>query len=87
MVAIGAAASGYYFYNKQDTGYPGKIVEQANALHEHMLSFDSHVTVPLDLGSAGNEIDKDGPGQFDLVKAGKGRLSGAALTLFGWSEL
>jgi membrane dipeptidase len=86
-VAIGAAASGYYFYNKQDTGYPGKIVEQANALHEHMLSFDSHVTVPLDLGSAGNEIDKDGPGQFDLVKAGKGRLSGAALTLFGWPEL
>ncbi|WP_191833967.1 pyoverdine-tailoring dipeptidase-like protein PvdM [Pseudomonas fluorescens] len=86
-VAIGAAASGYYFYNKQDAGYPGKIVEQANALHEHMLSFDSHVTVPLDLGSAGNEIDKDGPGQFDLVKAGKGRLSGAALTLFGWPEL
>ncbi|TDF80693.1 pyoverdine-tailoring dipeptidase-like protein PvdM [Pseudomonas sp. H9] len=85
-VAVGAAATGY-FYSQQHTGYPSKVVEQANALHEHMLSFDSHVTVPLDLGSAGNEIDKDGPGQFDLVKAGKGRLSGAALTLFGWPEL
>ncbi|MDD2046310.1 pyoverdine-tailoring dipeptidase-like protein PvdM [Pseudomonas putida] len=86
-VAIGAAASAYYVYNTLGAGYPRKIVEQANALHEHMLSFDSHVTVPLNLGSAGNEIDKDGPGQFDLVKAGKGRLSGAALTLFGWPEL
>lgn len=85
VAALGAA--GYFHWFGQDPGYPRPIVEQANALHEHMLSFDSHVTVPLDLGTAGNELDKDGPGQFDLVKAGRGRLSGAALTLFGWPEI
>ncbi|MFK8332682.1 pyoverdine-tailoring dipeptidase-like protein PvdM [Pseudomonas sp. BJa5] len=85
-VALGAAAAGYLYYQK-NTGYPRQIVEQANALHEHMLSFDSHITVPLKFGGEGQEIDKDGPGQFDLVKAGKGRLSGAALTIFGWPEL
>ena len=85
-VALGAAAAGYLYY-QNNTGYPRQIVEQANALHEHMLSFDSHITVPLKFGGEGQEIDKDGPGQFDLVKAGKGRLSGAALTIFGWPEL
>lgn len=85
-VAVGAAAAGYLYY-KQAAGYPRPIVEQANALHEHMLTFDSHITVPLKFGNEGYEIDKDGPGQFDLAKAGKGRLSGAALTIFGWPEL
>ncbi|MDH0647836.1 pyoverdine-tailoring dipeptidase-like protein PvdM [Pseudomonas sp. GD03858] len=85
-VALGSAA-GYFYWQRQEAGYPHQIVEQANALHEHMLSFDSHITVPLDLGSTGSEVDKDGSGQFDLVKAGKGRLSGAALTIFGWPEI
>lgn len=85
-VALGAAAAGYLYY-QNNTGYPRQIVEQANALHEHILSFDSHITVPLKFGGEGQEVDKDGPGQFDLVKAGKGRLSGAALTIFGWPEL
>ncbi|MBH3431155.1 pyoverdine-tailoring dipeptidase-like protein PvdM [Pseudomonas alkylphenolica] len=85
-VALGATAAGYV-YLQQSAGYPRKIVEQANALHEHMLSFDSHITVPLTFGAEGNEADKDGRGQFDLIKAGKGRLSGAALTIFGWPEL
>ena len=43
--------------------------------------------MPLEFGTAGNEADKDGPGQFDLAKAAKGRLSGAALTVFGWPEI
>ncbi|MDD1015729.1 pyoverdine-tailoring dipeptidase-like protein PvdM [Pseudomonas rubra] len=85
-VALGAGIAGYLYVQPQ-AGYPRQIVEQANALHEHMLSFDSHITVPLDFGSAGNEVDKNGSGQFDLVKAGQGRLSGAALTIFGWPEL
>ena len=85
-VALGSAA-GYFYWQGREAGYPRQIVEQANALHEHMLSFDSHVTVPLDLGNAGNELDKDGPTQFDLVKANRGRLSGAALTIFGWPEI
>jgi len=87
LVAALGGAAGYFFWQQQHAGYPLKIVQQANDLHEHMLSFDSHVTVPLELGSAGHEIDKDGPGQFDLVKANRGRLSGAALTIFGWPEI
>lgn len=86
IVALGSAA-GYFYWQHRTAGYPQKIVEQAEALHEHMLSFDSHITVPLSLGSTGEEVDKDGPGQFDLVKANRGRLSGAALTLFGWPEI
>ncbi|MFQ6571919.1 pyoverdine-tailoring dipeptidase-like protein PvdM [Pseudomonas sp. UM16] len=84
-LAVGAAAG--YLYLHKEPDYPAKIVDQANALHEHMLSFDSHITVPLSFGSAGQEADKNGSGQFDLVKAGQGRLSGAALTIFGWPEL
>lgn len=83
---VGAAAAGYLYW-KQGPAYPREIVEQANALHEHMLSFDSHVTVPLDMGTAGHEVDKNSGGQLDLVKADQGRLSGAALTIFGWPEL
>ena len=85
-VALGSAA-GYFYWRHLHAGYPLKIVQQADALHDHMLSFDSHLTVPLALGSAGHEADKDGPGQFDLVKANRGRLSGAALTVFGWPEI
>lgn len=84
--SIGALAAGYLYLNEAPA-YPRKIVKQAQDLHEHILSFDSHITVPLDFGTHGNEADKDGSGQFDLVKAGRGRLSGAALTVFGWPEL
>ncbi|WP_263139946.1 pyoverdine-tailoring dipeptidase-like protein PvdM [Pseudomonas sp. RIT-PI-AD] len=62
-------------------------VKRAHELQERILSFDSHITVPLAFGSEGNEADKDGDDQFDLAKAGRGRLSGAALTVFGWPEL
>ena len=56
-------------------------------MQDRLLSFDSHITLPLDFGTAGNEADKDGSGQFDLAKAARGRLSGAALTIFGWTEI
>ncbi|MBM3108011.1 pyoverdine-tailoring dipeptidase-like protein PvdM [Pseudomonas sp. V1] len=85
-LAVSAVVAGY-LYTREAPGYPRAIIEQASALHEHMLSFDSHVTVPLSMGSAGHEFDADGSAQLDLVKIGKGRLSGAALTVFGWPEL
>lgn len=72
---------------RDNPGYPVKVMKQAEELHERMLSFDSHITVPQDFGTLGNEVDKDGSGQFDLVKANRGRLSGAALTIFGWPEM
>ena len=62
-------------------------MKHAEELQERILSFDSHITVPLNFGTEGKEADKDGSGQFDLVKAGRGRLSGAALTIFGWPEI
>ncbi|NWE79939.1 pyoverdine-tailoring dipeptidase-like protein PvdM [Pseudomonas yamanorum] len=68
-------------------GYPLKLMKQADELQDRIISFDSHITVPLDFGTEGHEADKDGPGEFDLAKAARGRLSAAALTIFGWPEL
>ena len=90
-LALAAAIGGGFLiwetFYKGNAGYPLKVIKQAGALQDRILSFDSHITVPLEFGTAGNEADKDGPGQFDLVKAAKGRLSGAALTVFGWPEI
>ena len=86
-LALALAAGGAYRHWNQPPTYPARIVEQANRLHTHMLSFDSHITVPLTFGNQGNEADRDGFGQFDLAKVGRGRLSGAALTIFGWPEI
>ncbi|AZD30753.1 pyoverdine-tailoring dipeptidase-like protein PvdM [Pseudomonas chlororaphis] len=88
-LAIGAGA-GFLAWDyglRGNPGYPVKVLKQADQLQERILSFDSHISLPLDFGAAGNEFDKDGGGQFDLVKANRGRLSGAALTIFGWPEM
>ncbi|MEX5557558.1 pyoverdine-tailoring dipeptidase-like protein PvdM [Pseudomonas rhodesiae] len=88
-LAIGAGA-GWLTWDhwfKGNAGYPLAVIKQANELQDRVLSFDSHITVPIDFGTAGNEADKDGGGQFDLAKAARGRLSGAALTIFGWPEI
>ena len=85
--AIGGGVPVWDTFYRGNPGYPLKIIKQADALQDRLLSFDSHITVPLEFGTAGNEADKDGPGQFDLAKAAKGRLSGAALTVFGWPEI
>ncbi len=88
-LAIGAGA-GFLVWDhwfKGNAGYPLEVIKQANEMQDRLLSFDSHITVPLDFGTAGNEADKDGSGQFDLAKAARGRLSGAALTIFGWPEI
>jgi len=85
--AIGGGVLVWDTFYRGNPGYPLKIITQADALQDRLLSFDSHITVPLEFGTAGNEADKDGPGQFDLAKAAKGRLSGAALTVFGWPEI
>jgi len=88
-LAIGAGACflGWDHWFKGNAGYPLEVIKQANEMQDRLLSFDSHITVPVDFGTAGNEADKDGSGQFDLAKAARGRLSGAALTIFGWPEI
>ena len=71
--AIGGGVLVWDTFYRGNPGYPLKIIKQADALQDRILSFDSHITVPLEFGTAGNEADKDGPGQFDLAKAAKGR--------------
>ena len=88
-LAIGAGAGLLVWdqWFKGNAGYPLEVIKQANEMQDRLLSFDSHITVPVDFGTAGKEADKDGSDQFDLVKASRGRLSGAALTIFGWPEI
>lgn len=82
LAVIGAAA----IWWQARPSYPIDVVRRANALQEQILSFDSHIDIPLDYGSAGMAANKEGEGQFDLVKAARGRLSGAALTIWAWPE-
>ncbi|MGH8356317.1 MAG: pyoverdine-tailoring dipeptidase-like protein PvdM [Pseudomonas sp.] len=89
VLAIGAGAGflAWDHWFRGNAGYPLAVIKQANEMQDRLLSFDSHITVPLNFGTTGNEADKDGSGQFDLAKASRGRLSGAALTIFGWPEM
>ncbi|HEX8541124.1 MAG TPA: pyoverdine-tailoring dipeptidase-like protein PvdM [Pseudomonas sp.] len=86
-VTIGAATVAWELWFSGYPNYPLKVMKQAEALQERIVSFDSHITLPLSFGTEGKEADKDGNGQFDLVKAGRGRLSAGALTIFGWPEI
>lgn len=85
-LGVGAGAAWYYYW-KDRVSYPNEIVKHANDLQERIISFDSHITVPLDFGTEGSEADKDTARQFDLIKAGRGRLSGAALSILAWPEM
>jgi microsomal dipeptidase-like Zn-dependent dipeptidase len=53
------------------------ILQKAKQIHRKIVTFDSHVDVPVDLDAA-----TDGKSQFDLVKVERGHLSGAALAVF-----
>jgi hypothetical protein len=53
------------------------LLQKAKQIHQKIVTFDSHVDVPVDLDAA-----TDGKSQFDLVKVERGHLSGAALAVF-----
>jgi microsomal dipeptidase-like Zn-dependent dipeptidase len=53
------------------------LLQKAQQIHHKIVTFDSHVDVPVDLDAA-----TDGKSQFDLVKVERGHLSGAALAVF-----
>jgi membrane dipeptidase len=55
-----------------------QFLEQAKAVHKHILAFDTHLDLPFDYAGAA----ADGPTQFDLPKAARGQLKGAALAVF-----
>jgi microsomal dipeptidase-like Zn-dependent dipeptidase len=63
-------------------GNDDKLLTKAKELHKKILAFDSHVDLPFEFGGPGLEAATDGDSQFDLVKAGKGGLKGAALAIF-----
>lgn len=83
---LAGAALAWWLLIRETPLYPKEIIERANALQDRILSFDAHLDIPLHFGSEGAEADRDGAEQFDLVKAERGRLSGAALTIFAWPE-
>ncbi len=86
-ISAGAGFLAWDHWFRGNAGYPLEVIKQANEMQDRLLSFDSHISVPLNFGTHGHEADKDGDSQFDLVKANRGRLSGAALTIFGWPEM
>jgi len=58
-----------------------ELLAKAAELHGRIITFDSHVDIPLNFGSPGHEPDRDGPTKFNLPKVARGRLSGASLVV------
>lgn len=76
----------WWLFIRMAQPYPLDVMHRANDLQERILSFDAHIDIPLEYGAEGQEADRDGSTQFDLAKAARGRLSGAALTIWAWPE-
>lgn len=86
LILAGAAFLVWWFFFKTSHPYPLSVMRRANELQEQIISLDGHLDVALNFGSEGQEVNRDGDTQFDLVKAARGRLSGAALTIWSWPE-
>ncbi|SDI16495.1 Zn-dependent dipeptidase, dipeptidase homolog [Pseudomonas flavescens] len=86
LLLTAAAVLAWWFLVRETAPYPKDVIARAHALQERILSFDAHLDIPPDFGSEGAEANRDGSGQFDLIKAERGRLSGAALAVFAWPE-
>src|SRR3974377_1387774 len=76
VVAAGVLASGMASWAQE----PGdaKYLERAKEIHKRILAFDTHLDLPFDYAGAA----ADGKTQFDLPKAARGQLKGAALAVF-----
>lgn len=69
---VGMAALGF-------TNEPASSLHQrAEQIQKQILAFDSHLDLPFDYRSAA----EDGPTEFDLPKAQRGGLKGAAIAVF-----
>jgi microsomal dipeptidase-like Zn-dependent dipeptidase len=90
FLVISGLAAWYIFtqWQQQNTvQYPKEIMTHAKELQDSIISFDSHINVPLDFNTEGEEANTETGYQFDLIKAAQGRLSGAALTILSWPEI
>lgn len=56
---------------------------RARELHDRVVSFDSHIDLPAELKDGILLDGETWPGQFDLERASRGRLSGASLVIQG----
>src|SRR5690348_13549302 len=61
-----------------DAPSTAKLLEKARQVHSKVLTFDSHFDLPFDYAGAA----ADGKTQFDLPKAARGQLKGAAIAIF-----
>jgi microsomal dipeptidase-like Zn-dependent dipeptidase len=57
-------------------------LQKAAAIHKQIVTFDNHLDIPFEFGVGALEASKDGESQFDLPKAEKGILKGAAIAIF-----
>jgi len=51
VIGAGAGFLAWDHWFRGNAGYPLAVIKQANDLQERLLSFDSHITVPLDFGT------------------------------------
>jgi microsomal dipeptidase-like Zn-dependent dipeptidase len=79
MLAIGAFSLTIHAAppEKNPTADDSAVLQKAKQIQRKIVTFDSHVDVPVDLDAA-----TDGKSQFDLAKVERGHLSGAALAVF-----
>jgi hypothetical protein len=48
-----------------------ETLARAAELHERIITFDSHIDIPLNFGTPGREANTDGPTKFDLPKVAR----------------
>jgi membrane dipeptidase len=61
-----------------DSPSDAQLIERAKQIHTRIIAFDSHLDLPFDYAGA----SADGTTQFDLPKAARGQLKGAAIAVF-----
>jgi len=66
-----------------EASYSERELANARELHDRIVSFDSHVDLPPGFKDSNLAISEQWVGQFDLERAARGHLSGAALVLQG----
>ncbi len=66
----------------QSTQSNEELLNKAREIQSRIVTFDSHLDIPLNYGTPGLEAGIDGPTQFDLVKAKRGGVKGASIAIF-----
>lgn len=61
ITLVGAGLLAWKAFGPSSASYPRKVMKHAEELQDRILSFDSKITVPLDFGTTGNEVDKTAP--------------------------